>query len=176
MENIARLLTENVNGATFITIDTVTKMRLNKTNNPHFDRVSKMTFGLNVMVFQNKTTNAYDNMVKRRLTREGKNPQDFQLSPRTWGQRIEGTCFVTHKGKYYVEVICLRSGSSEYFLDHNPINFEDIQGVPAGYRQEAHQGGLDDKVIIRTYAVDNIHSMTINGHKYEELYFDPENI
>ena len=42
------------------------------------------------------------------------------------------------------------------------IEAEDIQGLEVN-RREAAQGGLNDKVIIRTFKVENIDRITING-------------
>jgi hypothetical protein len=172
MANLATLMTENVNGATFITIDTETDVKLTGgKKNPHQGRVTKRTTGSNVMVFQNKNSNGYENMVKRRLEKEGKNPGTFELKPRAWGKRMSGLPFVEHKGSYYLEVIFLGKGSTEYLLDGNVTNKAAIQGLP-GTKEEARQGGLDDKVIIRTYKVDSIKAITINHHRYDELTFD----
>ena len=169
--NLAKLLTENVNGATFIGIDTETVPKLSGgKSNPHQGRVTKVTEGSNVMVFQNKTTNAYNNMVKRRLEQEGKDPGNFQLQPRTWGTRVPNTCFVEHKGQYYVEVIFLKAGETYYTLDGKKVDKSVIQGLPES-REEAVQGGLDNKVIIRTFSVESIKSITINKQKYDNLYF-----
>lgn len=169
--NIAKLLTENVNGATFIGIDTETTPTLRGgKSNPHQGRVTKVTEGSNVMVFQNKTTNAYENMVKRRLEQEGKNPEWFELKPRTWGTRIKNTCFVEHKGNYYVEVIFLKAGETHYTLDGKKVDKSVIEGLPFE-KEEAQQGGLSHKVIIRTFSVESIKSITINKQKYDNLYF-----
>ena len=93
---------------------------------------------------------------------EGKDPADFVLSPRKWGQRIPETPFVEHNGNFYLEVIFLHAGEVHYELDGQPIEAEDIQGLEVN-RREAAQGGLNDKVIIRTFKVENIDRITING-------------
>lgn len=160
---IRALVNDNVNGMTPIGIDTVTHPRLKGgKSNAMQGRVKKIMTGANVMLFQNKKVHGYDAMVKRRLVGEGKNPANFVLSPRKWGTRIAGTPFVTHNGNYYLECIFLSSGEVSYTLDDQPINVEDVTGLdrnPAG----ARQGGLTDKVIIRTFRIDRITRVTING-------------
>lgn len=173
--NIAKLMIENVNGSTFIALTTETVPQMRKTvsrgnANPHYGRVTKITSGANVMVFQNKNTNGYNNMVQSRLKKEGIDPSTFELQPRKWGTRIPNTPFIEHNGKYYLEVIFLNPGVTEYQLDGQKVNKEDIQGLPE--KREAHQGGLENKVIIRTYSVDSIKSVVINGEKYDDLYFN----
>ena len=123
MTNLAALLTENVNGATFIAIDTETDVKLKGgKKNPHQGRVTKRTVGSNVMVFQNKSINGYEAMVQRRLKKEGKDPASFELSPRKWGTRLQGVPFVEHKGNYYVEVIFLKAGYTVYLLDGHAVD------------------------------------------------------
>ena len=161
MPTIREILTDKVNGGTFISLDTETVVTLTGgKKNPLQGRVSKRVVGSNVMIFQNKNSNAYKNMVERRLEREGKNPNDFQLSPRTWGVREVGTPFVSHKGNEYLEVIFLKAGQVQYLVDRKVVPKDQIVGLPVV--QEAEQGGLDNKVIIRTYAVENIRAITVD--------------
>jgi hypothetical protein len=157
------LVNDNVNGMTPIGLDTVTTPRLKGgKSNPHQGRVRKIMTGANVMVFQNKRVHGYDAMVKRRLVGEGKNPASFVLSPRKWGSRIPNTPFVSHNGNIYLEVIFLSAGTVSYTLDGNPIDRDDIEGLDVN-RKEAAQGGLHDKVIIRTFKAASINRVTING-------------
>lgn len=171
MTNLHTLITENVNGSTFISIDTQTDVKLKGgKKNLCQGRVSKRTTKSNVMVFQNKSTNAYQNMVEKRLTSEGKDPSNFELSPRTWGTRIVNTPFVEHKGQYYLEVIFLKSGDVEVLLDNEVTDKSTIEGYPST-KVESDQGGLSDKVIIRTFKIDSITSITINKQQYSDLTF-----
>lgn len=159
------LFTEHVNGATFISIDTKTDVTLlGGKKNPMQGRVQKSTTGSNVMVFQNKTTNAYENMVNRRLEKEGK-PVVFEVGPRKWGTRIPNTPFVVHGDELYLEVIFLRAGEVQYLLDGQPVDKDTIEGLP-NKPEEAEQGGLDNKVIIRTFKVSSIVGFTIDKQKY----------
>lgn len=172
MHNLAKLLTENVNGATFIGLDTETVPTLRGgKSNQYQGRVSKVMTGSNVMVFQNKTTNAYNNMVKRRLEAEGKSPESFVLGERQWGHRVPNTCFVEHKGEYYVEVIFLKAGDVYYTVDGVKVDKAVIEGLPTE-KVEGEQGGLNNKVIIRTFHTDSIRSITINKETYSNLYFN----
>ena len=156
MPTVREIMTDKVNGATFIALNTETVVTLKGgKSNPLQGRVTKVTMGSNVMVFQNKNINAYDAMVKRRLEQEGKDPQSFELSPRSWGVREHGTPFVTHKGNEYLEVIFLSCGDVHYRVDGVVTPKDQIVGLPES-TQEARQGGLDNKVIIRTYAVESI--------------------
>lgn len=161
------LKTKAVLGSNFINIKTQTLVNLTGgKSNPQQDRVTKKNESV-VMVFQNKKQNAYDNMVKRRLEQEGKDPESFVLGPRKWGNRLQGCPLVEHKGQYYLEVIYINSPNFvEYYLDGNPIKKENIIGLPER-KEDNGQAGLDNKVVIRTYKLSSIIQMTLNKEIYE---------
>jgi hypothetical protein len=162
-ESIKNVL-DGVNGATFAGIDTVTKPMLRGgQKNPLQGRVTKKTEGAVVMLFTNKLTNAYESMVKRRLEQEGKDPSTFELKPRAWGQRIPNTPFVEHKDEKYLECIFIKGGRSAYFIDGQEVPKDAIQGLPEAESNEQAQGGLDNKVIIRTYALNSIEQIRVLG-------------
>lgn len=159
----------NVNGSSFVGIDTLTEVKLTGgKKNPMQGRVTKSVVGSSVMVFQNKTTNGYENMVHRRMVKEGLDPANFELGQRAWGERIAGTPFVQHEKagavKYYLEVIFLHAGVVSYYLDGVGIDIGDIQGMPEAV-DSVGQGGQEHQVIIRSYAVDSITCVRIDGHE-----------
>lgn len=156
----------------YVGIDTVTEPAMRKTHpedrskpNPHFGRVTKHMAGANVGVYGNLKTNAYENAVNRGLAEEGKGSEMFVVGPRAWGHRIPGTAFVEHKGKLYIEMLFKHSGEVEYRLDGKPISKEEIIGLQESPGGE--QGGLEDKVIIRTFAVENIVTVRADGKEWK---------
>ena len=156
-------------GATFIGLDTLTDVKLaGGMKNPQQGRVQKRVYDSNVMVFQNKNINGYEAMVRRRLIAEGKNPDSFELSPRTWGVRIPDMPLVEHTvngvTKYYLEVIFLKAGTVDYLIDGKLAKKAEIIGLPA--TPEPKQGGLDNTVIVRCYAVDSIACIRVNGAEW----------
>lgn len=166
MNKIEKLFVESVNGASIISIDTVTIPKLTGGKaNLDAGTITKETIGSNVMVFQNKTTNAYQNMVNKRLEAEGK-AKDFEVGPRQWGIRIKNTPFVEHKGEMYLEVIFLRNGDTQYKKNGSPILKSLINGLAVA-QEEGEQGGLDNKVIIRTFKLANIKAVTVDGVKHQ---------
>lgn len=75
---------ERIRGVTFASMDTVTQVKLlGGKKNPMRDRVTKHSSRHRVMLFTNQRSNGYENMVRRRLEREGL-PSDFQVAPRPW--------------------------------------------------------------------------------------------
>lgn len=165
MSNLQSLMA-NVSGACFVSIDTVTVPKLKGgMKNPMQGKVRKVMIGANVMVFSMKNGgSAYENMVLRRLEKEGKDPASFELGARAWGTRIEGTPFVEHNGALYLEVIFLKPGKSHFEYGARPIAASEVIGLEQAH--EAEQGGLDNKVIIRTFKADSIMAVTINGERH----------
>jgi hypothetical protein len=155
---------QNVNGASFIGLDTLTEVKLTGgKKNPMQGRITKRMVGASVMVFQNKNTNGYESMVERRLIAEGKDPTAFELGPRAWGTRIPNMPIVEHKDKYYLEVIFLKAGAVEYKLDGAHIDEADIEGLPSRKDDPDAQGGLDNKVVLRTFAADSVTEIRVDG-------------
>lgn len=166
--NLRQLLKDKVNGGSFISLDSYTEITLKGgKSNPLNGRVFKRVTGANVMVFQNKNNSAYDAMVRRRLVAEGKDPDTFELSERRWGTRIPNEPIVQHNNGMYLEVIFLRPGIVEVLVDGDVIT--DPYYVIPGYdrKEEADQGGLGNKVIIRTYKFESIKAITIDHQRYE---------
>lgn len=169
MADFVAILAE-ISGSSFTSIDTLTEVKLlGGQQNPMQGRVQKRCKGHNVLVTQNKFVSGYNEMVKRRLSQEGKDPRDFVLSPRTWGSRVPELPLVVHtkneQVQYYFEVIFMKAGEVEYLLDGQSISQEDIQGLPN--KQEAEQGGLENKVIIRDYKISSIERIRINHAEFE---------
>ncbi len=171
--SIRDLVTDAINGASFISLVTETKPKVRKTldtddgriPNPHFNSVTKRTEGLTVMVFTNQNSNGYDNMVRRRLEQEGKDPDSFELSERKWGTRVPSLPIVEHNGEDYLEVIVLNKGKTTYYVDGVETDVANIQGSTQPKKPE--QGGLDDKVIVRTFKESSIEAITINKETHE---------
>ena len=169
LEQIKELL-ESVKGSTFAGLDTLTSVTLKGgKKNPMQNRVTKKTTGANVILFSNTEHNPYEAMVKRRMEAEGKDPETFEVKPRAWGTRVGHSPFIEHKGKYYLEVIFRSSGTSEFFLDGEPIAREDIEGLDdessdkVKETEAASQGGISEKVVLRTFAIENIQELRLLG-------------
>jgi hypothetical protein len=160
----------NVSGASFIGLDTLTEVKLTGgKKNPMQGRVTKRMVGASVMVFTNQSSNGYANMVERRLAAEGKDPASFVLGERAWGTRVPNMPIVEHfkdgATKYYLEVIFLKPGKSVYLLDGAPVAKSDIEGLVD--KEEGEQGGLENKVVIRSFAADSITEIRVDGKAFQ---------
>jgi len=159
----------NFKGSQIIGIDTLTVAKLTGgKSNPMQEKVTKLTERNVVMLFT--SSKGYRNMVNRRLDKQFNNldipiPSDelferitidntFVPGPRVWGTRIPDSPFVEHKGEKYLECIFIKPGTPKYFLDGTEISKDKIQGLPI--KNNGEQGGLVDKVIIRTFKLNSI--------------------
>ena len=158
---------KHITGNSILSISTVTPVKLvGGLKNPLQGHVQKRMTAGNVMIFSNCTSNGYENMVNRRLMKAGFDAETFQVGKRSWGVRIPFNPFIFHSGKLYLEVIFLNSPSKiEYLLDGKVVDESEVTGLPKK-RSEGYQGGLEDKVIIRTYLTANIKQIKIDGKEY----------
>lgn len=105
----------------------------------------------------------YGNSVNRQREREDK-VADFTPNPRKWGQRIQGTTLVEHKGKVYVEAKVEKVYDTEYLLDNEPVSYEKIAEFLRPKSSKSRQG-TDKQVILRDYNVENITEVNMNRDK-----------
>lgn len=165
--NTASDALKDLKGGTFVGMDTLTTVKLKGgKKNPMQGRVTKQMLGAQVMCFSNTNTNAYEAMVKRRLESEGKAASDFVLGERAWGTRMPGTAFVEHNGKHYLEAIFMRAGAVQYMLDGQPIAVSEIEGMDEPDVNQNGQGGLENRVVIRTFTLENITALRCNGKEW----------
>jgi len=151
-------------GNTFIGLDTETVVPLKGgKSNPMKDKVTKRVTRSKVQIFGNVHQNGYGNMVARRLVAEGKDPEEFELGQLKWGTRVPGSAFIEHKGSYYVQVIFQESGSVEYFYNGQMIEKDKIIGLDEKEPRDDSQGGLEKKVIVRSYKLDSIKEARAHG-------------
>lgn len=160
---------KQLNGCAIGAIDSLTDVKLKGgQSNPQQGRITKEMKGGNVMFFCNINNNSYNDMVKRRLVKEGKDPESFVLGKRAWGERVPNTPFVLHKGELYVEVIFLHSPKQvTYMLDGKPVPKWCVWGLEE--KEEGNQGGLDNKVIIRTYKLSSINRIKMGNLSVESM-------
>ncbi len=141
-----------IQGCTFASLDAQTKPK---------PGVLCVTTGERVMLFTNKNSSGYDNMVRRRLEQAGFDPSSFILGPLPWGERLENSPIIYHKGEYYLQCITLGGGESKFY-----VGKYEVDPSAFGIRQSSNSGqGLpkDTQVVVHTYAVKNITRLTLMG-------------
>lgn len=163
----------NVNECEVAFIDTLTNVTLKGgRKNPYQGRVQKSMKNAQILLCaSNKHENGYENNVRNRLISEGKNPDNFALQPRKWGTRMEDMPVVVHTKdgvvKHYLEVIFESGGVVEYHLDGVVVDPTTIEGFEVNSSEPSDgQGGLQNKVIIRTFDMDSVVELRINNVSY----------
>lgn len=111
----------------------------------------------------------YEKAVNRQRQREGKTA-DFEVKPRKWGERIQGTPLVEHKGNFYLEMKVERVLDTRYFLTTDegyvPTTKEAVADHLRPSRGAPNQG-VDRDVILRDYKVESIVTLRMGGREYQ---------
>ena len=154
---------ENHKGNGFAHIVARVPVRMNKTDNPFFGILFKVSDLLINYGFH------YANSLDNQAEREGKQVV-FERKPRKWGTRIKGTPLVEHTkkdGSYhlYLEAKIEQTNSTKYELeDGTPVEREEFeQFLPPKRKESATQDGLTKKIILRDYALVNIQMFKGDG-------------
>lgn len=115
----------------------------------------------------------YGNSVNNQRVREGQPltedgaVEHFVPHPRMWGERVQGTPFVRHKGGIYLEVKVERSLGFQYELDGEPIDSAEVLPFVAKKKESARQQ-VDKPVICRDYGLSG------NLLSIQEIRYDGE--
>lgn len=145
-------LLDKIEGCTFATLDTVTVPS---------PGITKRTTGERVILFTNKLSSGYENMVKRRLLEAGKNPDNFVLGDLPWGTRLPNSPLIENKGKYYLQCIRLVDGQSRYFIGKREV--ENPRGLMLRSRRTNQGLSKDDEVEVCCYRLDHIERIVLMG-------------
>ena len=141
-----------IEGCTFATIDSTTEPSKGLT---------KITTGERVILFTNKNSSGYENMVKRRLVEAGKNPDNFVLGDPAWGERIPNSPLIKYKDNYYLQCIELARGQSKYFIGSREVSPE---GLMLKEHHSASQGlAKSDEVVVKQYKLSSINRIALMG-------------
>lgn len=160
INNLIALLA-TVNSSTFISLVTVTKVRMNKTGNPYFDRVFKVKRS-NFLI-----GNEYEKRVNTNLGKEGKDT-DFVASENKVGQHVSKVLLFNEKtGKHYLQHERFDNSIIEthYVCEGKEIElsaFEKFMPTATNYENQ----GLEKTVKVMSVTVDNIKSISLNGETY----------
>jgi hypothetical protein len=159
LDGLRRVLSVVV-GPTPATIVAETPVKMNKTDNPFYDQVTKVQES-NVFI-----NFSYENAVNKRLTKEGKEA-DFEAQPRKWGVHVPGTPLVLHKGQYYLEAgfITKNAPKASYMHNGEPIDKELFERYVPVKKSSGNQG-LEKEVVIRDFKLENVRSIKMNGMLY----------
>ena len=95
---------------------------------------------------------------------------DFKAEKPTWGQRINGSALIEHKGKHYVEVFVEESIMPSYRYEGGELKASQV--TPYLYSKGSatqDAAGLEkqDQVKVARYSLESLREVTINGVTYE---------
>jgi hypothetical protein len=155
-----QVLLSQLRTSTMATFVTLTEPSMNKGGNPYYGRLKKKTT-------QNVTINFnYGNAVNNQLAREGKE-KEFVPHARKWGERIDGTPLIQHKGECYVEAkMNGKPQSVVYFCDGSEIAKEEIALYLKSSNSNAEHQGVEKEIIIRDTKLSNVQEVKMGGEHY----------
>lgn len=165
----------NTNGASFVTITTLTEPKMRKTNNPLFGRVLKFAvrncqFGYD-----------YEKAVNNRLEKEGKE-RSFSANKLPWGEWAVFNKIIAHKGnlygRFYVAKNCVVK--SAYIVDGRLATAEEVAIIKTFETErtesarQSESGLFENQVKPYDVRLDHIlritsDKMCLTDSKYEEL-------
>jgi hypothetical protein len=157
---LVRFVMQNLRGAGFVTIQTLTEVKLNAEGRAILGEVYKRARVNGVVNFR------YQNSVNRQRTREAL-VADFVAAERRWGSHVVGTPFIVHitkdgQRKMYLEMKVERSLGYEYLdAQGNEISKEQVN-LYLPKKNDSRQG-VEKEVILRDYDVQNLTGVRING-------------
>ena len=165
---------DNIHKGTFgMVLVASTEPKMRKTNNPFYGRVRKVS-----KVVNSALGYSYETYVNARLERKSL-AGDFKAMPLPWGQWVNGyeNEVIENKGKLYIRVTILPNTIAKptYYVDGR-LATEDEMAVIRTFLQEpsfsdrqADKGltDLEEQVMVRAYALDNIISISQGENIYE---------
>ena len=140
----------NHRGHGFGSIKALTDARLLKTDNPVPDALKYAEVQINWGIWN------YSNSLYSMASREGKEIV-FDIKPRQWGERMDGTPLVRHLGKYYLEAKCERVLEMDYYnQEGDKLDKEEMSQFLPKRKRSSTQAKLDGEVVLRDYSLDNL--------------------
>jgi len=153
-----------------VTIVSRTEPAMRKTDNPFVGKLFKVSTVSGEINWQ------YGHEVNRQRQREGgfeivdgqpvvATVEDFKAHNRKWGQRIENSPFVEHKGQHYLELKVSESNGHEYRDENNElVTGETLEHAKTFFpkRSESSRQQVENKIVLRDYRLDRVTAITLH--------------
>jgi hypothetical protein len=155
-------LFNGVEKGTFINLTTETKVRMNKTGNPYFDKVVKRSSG------NFYTGSNYESRVQTNRTKEG-NEEVFEVKENNVGQHVSKCILFNEKhNKHYlfVERFDEIKPKVDFQYEGNPIDKMLFQDFMVKSTPPTNQG-VERTVNVLSYGLDSIKEFTLNKVRYQ---------
>ena len=157
-------LLNGVQNSTFVHLVTETKVRMNKTGNPYFDKVIKKSSGNFLM------GNDYESRVETNEIKEGITESTFEVEEMKGKKHISKVVCVDTKteSKHYlcVERFDEIKPKVEYTFEGNPIEKTLFESYMTKV-YESNKQQQERKVKWLTYGIDSIKQISFDKNKYE---------
>lgn len=171
-----RSILENVQNGQFAGIDIKTIPTIRKTvdvfddkgkktrvPNLFYGNVEKLVTGSRVFIGA-----SYEKMIERRMKELNIPVENFEAGTLPWGSYVDGGFpVIKHNGKFYLRVIFESSGKTEYFFEGRKTNLDEIIGLSVPKVTDNSQGGINNKVIVRTIDFNNIVKIRCAGQEFK---------
>ena len=86
------------------------------------------------------------------------------LNPRTWGERLEGTPLVAHKGNFYLEIDVTSVKDEKFYDVEDETEITKDQAVARGMREREI---LKNEQNMRDYKLGSINVIRMDKNEYE---------
>lgn len=151
----------NVNKSTFINVVSSTNVRMNKTGNPYFDKVKKVTKS-NYLI-----GNDYETRVQ---TNEGKEGMEktFESVENSVGEHVSKCVLYNQKlNTYYLQYELFKESNptTEYVFEGNPIEKQLFESYMVKKSSTSRQT-QERKVFFQTFKLSSINEFTLDGTHY----------
>jgi len=146
---------------TFVNILTQTKVRMNKTENPYFDKVMKVMSGTYFI------GGSYEDMVNVRCKKEGIEPT-FKSEECKVGQHVTKCVQYNEKlNRHYLQYFTFETSNikSEYIFEGNPIDRETFKSFEVKKSDSSRQP-QENKHDPKSFMLDSIREISLNGQRY----------
>ena len=108
----------------------------------------------------------YINSVNNRLVKQDKETVT-ETQPRKWGERLQGTPFVHHKGNYYLEANMVGKPSTTWYLDGAEVPYETVKPFLREKKEGDLYGlGQENVPVWRDIRLDHITEVTVDHTRY----------
>lgn len=156
-------LLNDVKSSTFIHLVTETKVRMNKTGNPYFDKVKKLS-SCNYLI-----GNEYESRVHKNYTKEDLNTETFKVEQNKIGDHVSKVVLFNEKlNTYYLQVERFDETKPKvsYTMEGNDIDKSlfDTFVIKPKVSEKQEQ---DRYVSFISFKFESIKEITLNGTKYE---------
>ena len=120
----------------------------------------------NVRLFSNMTgiDSAYVNAMKKH------SDPDFVVKPRAWGERMDNTAFITHKGDYYLEAMFNSNAETNYYIDGVLSSKDAIKQYLTPASVKTLDKVLDTKIVVRSFKCSSVKAIAVNKELYTNLH------